>query len=96
MSAPAGTKTRSLLSSDAATCVHQDGDTEETCQCTVAVLTGLPDAYRTGLVHRRALDPYRSIPAQHHHERAAADLRDALTAWGASVSQYWIGPARPT
>ncbi|MFH7340612.1 hypothetical protein [Streptomyces sp. KHY 26] len=79
LSAPTSTMTRSLLTIDAATCVHQDGDTEEACQRTVAVLTDLPDAYRTGLVHRRALDLYRSIPAQHHRERSVAELRDALT-----------------
>ncbi|MFF0963754.1 hypothetical protein ACWDQO_04285 [Streptomyces sp. NPDC003703] len=79
LSAPTSTMTRSLLTIDAATCVHQDGDTEEACQRTVAVLSGLPDAYRTGLVHRRALDLYRSIPAQHHRERSVAELRNALT-----------------
>ncbi|MFG2395639.1 recombinase family protein [Streptomyces lydicus] len=36
------------------------------------------DAYRTGLVHDRALDLYRSIPVQHHAERTVRELRDAL------------------
>ena len=44
-----------------------------------AALTALPSDYRTGLVRRRALDLYEAI-AQHHHERAVRDLRDALAA----------------
>ncbi len=80
LSAPTSTMTRSLLTIDAATCVHHDGDTEEACQRTVAVMSGLPAAYRTGLVQRRALDLYRSIPAQHHHEAAVRELRDVLAA----------------
>ncbi|MGW4446248.1 hypothetical protein [Streptomyces sp. NPDC004682] len=79
LSAPTSTMTRSLLTIDAATCVHREGDTEEACRRVVAVLSGLPDAYRTGLVHRRALDLYRSIPAQHHREQAVGELRESLT-----------------
>ncbi|MFJ8896692.1 hypothetical protein ACIRCZ_19070 [Leifsonia sp. NPDC102414] len=80
LSAPTSTMTRSLLTIDAAACVHHDGDTEQACRRTVAVLDGLPDAYRTGLVHRRALDLYRSVPAQHHRESAVRELRDVLAA----------------
>ncbi|MET7695136.1 helix-turn-helix transcriptional regulator [Streptomyces sp. NPDC005483] len=80
LSAPTSTMTRSLLLVDAAACTHHDGDTEEACRRTTAVIAGLPDAYRTGLVHRRALDLYRAIPAQHHHEAAVRELRDVLTA----------------
>ncbi|MEU6495713.1 hypothetical protein [Streptomyces sp. NPDC046984] len=80
LSAPTSTMTRSLLTIDAAACVHHDGDTEQACRRTVTVLAGLPTAYRTGLVHRRALDLYRSIPAQHHDERAMQELRDVLAA----------------
>jgi hypothetical protein len=80
LSAPTSTMTRSLLTIDAATCVHRDGNTEEACQRAVALLEDLPEAYRTGLVHRRALDLYRSIPAQHHREDAVRELRDALAA----------------
>ncbi|MFJ8732282.1 hypothetical protein [Streptomyces bauhiniae] len=80
LSAPTSTMTRSLLAIDAATCAHRDGDTEEGCRRTVAVLSGLPAAYRTGLVHRRAMDLYRAVPAQHHDERAAKELRDILGA----------------
>ncbi|MER7153346.1 recombinase family protein [Streptomyces lydicus] len=47
-------------------------------QAATAGEAGLPDAYRTGLVHHRALDLYRSIPVQHHAERAVRELRDAL------------------
>ncbi|MEU6241118.1 hypothetical protein [Streptomyces sp. NPDC047024] len=78
LSAPTSTMTRSLLAVDAAACAHHDGDTEEACRRTVAVLSGLPAAYRTGLVHRRAMDLYRAIPAQHHRERAVRDLQEAL------------------
>ncbi|MGX4695175.1 hypothetical protein [Streptomyces sp. JNUCC 63] len=80
LSAPTSTMTRSLLTIDAAACVHHDGDTEQACRRTVAVLDGLPDAYRTGLVRRRALDLYHSIPAQHHRESAVRELRDVLAA----------------
>ncbi|MGW5477728.1 hypothetical protein [Streptomyces sp. NPDC004008] len=80
MSAPTSTMTRSLLTIDAAACLHHDGDTEQACRRAVAVLTDLPSAYRTGLVHRRALDLYRSIPAQHHHEKAVRQLQDVLAA----------------
>ncbi|MFI0220358.1 hypothetical protein [Streptomyces lydicus] len=78
LSAPTSTMTRSLLNIDGAACFHHDGDTEQACQRTVNLLAGLPDAYRTGLVHHRALDLYRSIPVQHHAERAVRELRDAL------------------
>ncbi|MEV6781209.1 helix-turn-helix transcriptional regulator [Streptomyces sp. NPDC051098] len=80
LSAPTSTMTRSLLTIDAAACLHHDGDTEQACQRAVAVMSRLPDAYRTGLVRRRALDLYRSVPAQHHHERAVRELHDVLTA----------------
>lgn len=80
LSSPTSTMTRSLLMIDGATCVHHDGDTEQACQRTVTVLSGLPDVYRTGLVHRRALDLYRSIPAQHRREGAVRELRDVLAA----------------
>ncbi|MBD0844227.1 helix-turn-helix transcriptional regulator [Streptomyces sp. TRM68416] len=80
LSAPTSTMTRALLTIDAATCTHHDGDTEQACERTVAVLSGLPDAYRTGLVRRRALDLYQSIPAQHHQEAAVRELREALVA----------------
>ncbi|QDN84418.1 helix-turn-helix transcriptional regulator [Streptomyces sp. RLB3-6] len=80
LSAPTSTMTRSLLTIDAAACVHHDGDTEEACRRTVAVLDGLPEAYRAGLVHRRALDLYRSIPAQRHREGAVRELGDVLAA----------------
>ncbi|MGX1316496.1 hypothetical protein RKD24_006615 [Streptomyces calvus] len=72
--------TRTLLNIDAAACSHHDGDTEQACRRTADALTTLPSDYRTGLVHGRALDLYEAIPAQHHHERAVRDLRDALAA----------------
>jgi hypothetical protein len=78
LSAPTSTMTRSLLTIDAATCDHHDGDTEQACLRTTAVLTDLPTAYRTGLVHRRALDLYQSIPARCHRESTARELRHAL------------------
>ncbi|MFF0386904.1 hypothetical protein [Streptomyces sp. NPDC004286] len=78
LSAPTSTMTRSLLAIDAATCTHRDGDSETACRRVTAVLGGLPPAYRTGLVHRRAADLYRAIPAQHHREKAAEELLDAL------------------
>ncbi|MCX4411612.1 helix-turn-helix transcriptional regulator [Streptomyces sp. NBC_01764] len=80
LSAPTSTMTRSLLRIDAAACLRHDGDPEQACRRTVAVMDGLPDAYRTGLVHRRALDLYRSIPTQHHREAAVRQLRDVLAA----------------
>ncbi|CUW33405.1 hypothetical protein [Streptomyces reticuli] len=43
-------------------------------------LARYPDAYRTGLVRRRALDLYQSIPAQHHEEAAVRELREVLAA----------------
>jgi hypothetical protein len=49
---------------------------------TVAAQTGLPDGYRTRLVHRRAQDRaqdlYETIPTQHQRERAARELRLVL------------------
>ncbi|MEW1599349.1 helix-turn-helix transcriptional regulator [Streptomyces sp. NPDC093808] len=80
LSAPTSTMTRSLLTVDTATCLHHDGDTEQACRRTTAVLDSLPTAYRTGLVHQRAEDLYRSIPARHHLEPAMVELRDALAA----------------
>ncbi|WP_406841834.1 hypothetical protein ACICHK_43335 (plasmid) [Streptomyces sp. AHU1] len=72
--------TRTLLNIDAATCSHHDGDTEQMCRHTVAILTGLPADCLTGLVRCRALDLYKAIPAQHHHERAVQELREILAA----------------
>ncbi|MFF2964126.1 hypothetical protein ACFVT1_35765 [Streptomyces sp. NPDC057963] len=43
-------------------------------------MAALPDAYRTGLVHRRALDLYYSIPAHHREETAVRELHDVLAA----------------
>ncbi|MFI9041279.1 hypothetical protein [Streptomyces sp. NPDC053726] len=80
LSAPTSTMTRSLLAIDAAACFHHDGDTEQACQRAVAILAALPDAYRTGLVHHRALDLYYSIPAQHREESAVRELHDVLAA----------------
>ena len=61
LSKPTSTMTRTLLNIDAAACDHHDGDTEQACHRTIATLTGLPDGYRTGLVHRRARDLYEAI-----------------------------------
>ncbi|MEU4352696.1 hypothetical protein [Streptomyces sp. NPDC023838] len=80
LSAPTSTMTRSLLAVDAAMCLHHDGDTEQACRRAVAVLDGLPAAYRTGLVHQRARDLYHAVPARHHREPAVEDLRDILAA----------------
>ncbi|MEU1185201.1 hypothetical protein ABZ464_47870 [Streptomyces sp. NPDC005820] len=80
LSAPTSTMTRTLLNLDAAACSHHDGDTEQACRRAVDALTALPVDFRTGLVRRRALDLYEAIPAQHHHERAVQELRDALAA----------------
>ncbi|MEV7004316.1 hypothetical protein AB0N62_42835 [Streptomyces sp. NPDC093982] len=80
LSTPTSTMTRTLLNIDAAACSHHDGDSEDACRRTVAALTGLPDGYRTGLVHRRAQDLYEAIPTQHHHEPAVHELRDVLAA----------------
>ncbi|MEN1882196.1 hypothetical protein [Streptomyces mirabilis] len=73
--------TRTLLNIDSASCSNHDGDSEQACRCTVAVLTRLPDGYRTGLVRRRVLDLYEAIPAQHHGERAVRELRNVLAAY---------------
>ncbi|MFF8601863.1 helix-turn-helix domain-containing protein [Streptomyces sp. NPDC015232] len=78
LSAQTSTMTRSLLTIDDAACFHHDGESEQACRRTVAVLDGLPAAYRTGLVHRRAQDLYHSIPAHHHREPAVRELREAL------------------
>ncbi|MFG2576154.1 hypothetical protein [Streptomyces sp. NPDC048481] len=63
LSAPTSSVSRSRLTVDAAAGVHHDGRTDETRCHAVAVLDGRPNAYRTGLVHRRALDLYRSTAA---------------------------------
>lgn len=70
--------TRTLLHIDSATCSHHNGDSEEACRRTIATLTGLPGGYRTGLVHRHALDLHEAIPTDHHHERAVRELRNVL------------------
>ncbi|MGA4867184.1 helix-turn-helix domain-containing protein [Streptomyces lavendulocolor] len=80
LSAPTSTLTRSLLTIDAAACDHHDGDTEQACRRAVAVLNSLPAVYRTGLIHQRATDLYRSIPTLQHRENAVRQLRDVLTA----------------
>ncbi|ELS58914.1 hypothetical protein [Streptomyces viridochromogenes] len=78
LSAPTSTMTRTLPHIDAAACAHHDGDSEQACRRTIAALTALPDAYRTGLVRRRTLALYEAIPAQHHRERAVRKPRDLL------------------
>ncbi|MFG2367947.1 hypothetical protein ACGFY3_40995 [Streptomyces mirabilis] len=78
LSAPTSAMTRTLLHIDSATCSHHNGDSEEACRRTIATLTGLSGDYRTGLVHRRALDLYEAIPTKHHHERAVRELRNVL------------------
>ncbi|WP_030570387.1 hypothetical protein [Streptomyces aureocirculatus] len=80
LSAPTSTMTRSLLTIDGAACFHHDGDTEQACRRTIAVLDSLSDAYRSGLVHQRAMNLYHSIPDRHHHEAVVDELRDALAA----------------
>nr|WP_202512640.1 hypothetical protein [Streptomyces sp. SID3343] len=81
LSAPTSTMTRSLLTIDAATCLHHDdGDTEQACRRTITVMADLPAAFRTGLVHRRALDLYHSVPARHQREKTARELHELLTA----------------
>ncbi|WP_055714446.1 hypothetical protein [Streptomyces torulosus] len=69
--------TRTLLNIDAAASQH-DGDTEQACRRMVDALTALPADYRTGLVRRRAVTLYEAIPAQHHREHAARELRDVM------------------
>jgi hypothetical protein len=71
---------KSLLQLDGATCLHHDGDTEEACNRAVAALSVLPDAYRTGLVHRRAMDLYEAILGPRHAEPAVRELGDLLAA----------------
>ncbi|MEW2289667.1 hypothetical protein [Streptomyces sp. NPDC047841] len=71
---------RTLLTINAAACCHHDGDTEQACRRTVDALTALPADCRSGLVHRRALDLFEAIPAQHHRERAVRQLQDVLAA----------------
>ncbi|WP_406515607.1 hypothetical protein OH809_25105 [Streptomyces sp. NBC_00873] len=78
LSAPTSSMTRTLLKIDAAACAHHDGDTEQACHRAIAALTALPADYRTGLVRRRAMDLYNSIPAQHHRLSAVRELRDIL------------------
>lgn len=56
LSAPTSTMSRTLLSLDAATCAHRDGDTEQGCRQATAVFAALPPAYRTGLTRTRAID----------------------------------------
>lgn len=63
---------------DTALYSHQDGDSEGACRRATATLTALPDAYRTGLVHRRGKDLLHAIPAHQHAESAVRELRDAL------------------
>jgi hypothetical protein len=80
LSTPTSSMTRALLQLDGAACVHHDGDTEEACHRAVASLSTLPDAYRTGLVRRRALDLYEAIPGPRREERAVRELGDLLAA----------------
>ncbi|MGW0431165.1 hypothetical protein ACWDV4_01245 [Micromonospora sp. NPDC003197] len=63
LSAPTSNLTRILLRLDAATCQHRDGDTIAACQAATAALIDVPARYRIGLTHSRAIDLYRSIPA---------------------------------
>ncbi|MFF2653602.1 hypothetical protein [Streptomyces sp. NPDC058045] len=69
-----------LLKIDAAACAHRDGDTEQACRRATAALAALPPAYRTDLTHTRAMDLYRSIPAQHYGEPAVRQLQEVLAA----------------
>jgi hypothetical protein len=80
LSSSTSTMTRSLLAIDEATCAHHDGDTEQACRRTVAVLDGLPAPYRGGLVHQRAQDLGRLVPDRYHQEPAMRELRDLLAA----------------
>lgn len=78
LSAPTSTMTRALLRIDAATCLHHQGDTEQACRATAAVLRELPAAYRTGLTVTRARNLYRAVAPQHRSEPAARDLLESL------------------
>ncbi|MFE2640100.1 hypothetical protein ACFXKF_36050 [Streptomyces scopuliridis] len=80
LSSPTSSMTRGLLRLDAATCWHRDGDTEQACRAATAALADLLPGWRTGLTRTRAVELYRMIPAQDHHEPAARELRDALSA----------------
>ncbi|WP_405906443.1 hypothetical protein OG742_12240 [Streptomyces sp. NBC_00828] len=80
LSAPTSSMTRTLLKIDAAACAHRDGDTDQACRRATAALAALPPDYRTGLTHSRAMDLYRTIPAQHHREPAVRQLQEILAA----------------
>lgn len=45
-----------------------------------AALREIPADFRTGLTRTRAVDLYRSIPARHHTEPAAAEFKEVLAA----------------
>ncbi|MEU1813137.1 hypothetical protein [Micromonospora aurantiaca (nom. illeg.)] len=80
LSAPTSTLTRTLLRLDAATCQHRDGHTIDACHAATATLLDVPARYRTGLTRRRAVDLYRSIPADLRTTSAARSLADTLAA----------------
>lgn len=78
LSAPTSTLTRTLLRLDAATCQHRDGHTLDACQAAVATLVDIPVRYQTGLTRRRAVDLYRSVPANLRSAPAARWLAEVL------------------
>jgi hypothetical protein len=80
LSAPTSAMTRGLLALDAAACWARDGDPDQACRAAVKALADLPNGWRTGLTHTRALDLLYSVPAKHSHEPAVRDLTEALTA----------------
>jgi hypothetical protein len=80
LSAPTSTLTRTLLRLDAATCQHRDGHTLDACQAATVALTDVPVRFRTGLTRSRAVDLYRSVPADLRSAPPVRGLADVLAA----------------
>lgn len=80
LTAPTSTMTRTLLLLDAAVCDNRDGEALAACEAATAALTAPAGRFRDGLVHRRGVELYRSLPPDLRESRAGRALADALAA----------------
>ncbi|MFC4070452.1 helix-turn-helix domain-containing protein [Actinoplanes subglobosus] len=70
--------TRTLLLLDGAVCVRRDGDPFGACEAAVEAFDQAPDRFRAGLVRRRAVELFNSVPDNVRQSTAGRSLGAAL------------------